>query len=233
MSPGKINLELKVGIFAFISLIVLTWIVFSISEVYVFSPGYLVEVSFSFASGISEGAPVRVAGVQVGEVKKIEMGYAEDQTQIMLSVWLDKEVRLPRDSKAYVNVLGLIGETYLEVIPGEDYAHLLEGGDKLIGHDPFSTETMMEAVHKVADNFDNVLGSIDEVLDEETKLALKQTVLNLRDTSDSLKVITGRLERGEGKLGAWLKPRRKRVIKKKSEPQESKKVEATQNFGTR
>ncbi|MFC1631880.1 MlaD family protein [Candidatus Omnitrophota bacterium] len=228
------GLELKVGVFAFIGLIVLTWAVFSISEIYIFSPGYLINVEFNFASGIDVGAPVRVAGVQSGEVKAIEMQYdpISQTDKIVLSVWLNQGVKVPADSRAYVNMLGLIGEVYLEVIPGEDYANLLQQGSLLVGRDPFSTETMMEAVHKVADSFDEVLGSVDDLLDQETRQALKDTVTNFRDFSDSLKVIAGRLERGEGKLGAWLKPRKKRTPKKEETKDKKDQLQgsSTQNF---
>ncbi len=262
----KLNLELKVGIFAFIALIILTLAVFSISEIYIFRPGYHIKITFSFASGIDLGAVVRVAGIEAGEVRDIEMSYDKDkgEAKVTLLVWLNKDVKVPRDSVAYVSVLGLIGETYLEIVPGEDYAHLLKDGDMLVGRDPFSTETLMEAAHKVAANFDNILNSVDEVfdeetkmslkeaiqnldasmelmlkvtdkfdgvldsvneiLDEETKVALQETIHNFHDISASLKVITGRLERGEGKLGAWLKP--KRSYKKKSKPEESEPEEA-------
>ena len=73
----------------------------------------------------------------------------------------------------------------------------------------------MEIVHKVSADLDGVLGSLNEVLDEETKEALKETVHNFRDFSENLKVITGRLERGEGKLGTWLVPRKSRSKSKK------------------
>ena len=227
----KQNLELKVGIFAFIGLIILTLAVFAIGEIHIFRPGYLIKVSFTFAGGIDIGAVVRVAGIEAGEVKDIKLSYdsKKGKAKIILSVWLNRDVRIPRDSRAYVNVLGLIGETYLEIVPGEDYTHILKQGNLLVGREPISTETLLETVHKIAVGFDNILGSVDEVLDEDTKVALKETIHNFRDFSQNLKVITGRLERGEGKLGAWLKPKETR-LKKKPKPQESKTSQPKQNF---
>lgn len=230
---GKLNLELKVGIFAFIALIILALAIFSISEIYIFRPGYHVKIYFSFVSGIDAGAVVRVAGIGAGEVKDIDLSYDKNKgkAKVTLTIWLDKSIKIPRDSQAYVNVLGLIGETYLEIIPGQDYAHLLKEGDILRGRDPLSTETMMEVVQKLGEGFENVLGSVDEVLDEETRIALKETIHNFRDFSDSLKVITGRLERGEGKLGAWLKPKKVRSTTKKEPQSEDRDLsQPKQNF---
>jgi phospholipid/cholesterol/gamma-HCH transport system substrate-binding protein len=243
MMAAKSNLELKVGIFTFIGLVILTLAIFSIGGVTIFRPGYLIKVRFSFASGIDVGAGVRVAGIEVGEVKDIKSGYNEDKgkAEITLLVWLNEDVKIPRDSSACVNVIGLIGESYLEIIPGQDYANLLKEADELVGRDPVSTDALMEVVHKVSVNLNNILNSIndvldadtkaaikegirnlygfseslDESLDTDTKVALKETIKNFRDFSNSLKVITGRLERGEGKLGAWLKP--KKTSKKKTE----------------
>lgn len=255
------NLELKVGIFAFIGIMILTLTIFSIGEIRIFSPGYTITVLFSFASGIDMGAGVKVAGVEAGEVKNIEVGYDqnEGQAKIALLIWLDKKVKLPRDSQAYVNILGLLGERYLEIIPGQDYANLLKDGDVLVGRDPLSTESLMEVVRKAGESLDQVLISISEVLDEKTKANLRETIANFRDCSESMKavsgdlaqgemgrslvqaldsvnevldiqtkadlkeaigslrklsydlqLISGRLERGEGKLGALLKPKKKR-----------------------
>ncbi|MBN2097151.1 MAG: MCE family protein [Candidatus Omnitrophica bacterium] len=213
---GKSNLELKVGIFIFIGILILTLGIFSIGEVYFFRSGYNIKVSFSFASGINVGAAVQVAGIEVGEVKEVNLTYDEKEgtTKAIIFVWLDAGVRIPQDSRAYVNLLGLIGENYLEIIPGTDYKHLLKEGDVLIGRDPASTENLMEVAHQVAVNFESLSGSLNEVLDEETKDALQKTIHNFRDFSENLKVITGRLERGEGKLGAWLKPKAIRKKKK-------------------
>ena len=209
---GRVNLEVKVGIFAFIALIILTLAVFSISEIYIFRPGYQIKVNFSFASGITVGAPVRVAGIEAGEVKEVNLSYDENKgkARVTLSVWLDKGIKIPRDSLAHVSILGLIGEAYLEIVPGQDYAHLLKGGDLLIGCDPPSTEALMDVAYRLGESFENFLGSADEVLDDDTKVDLKETIHNFREFSCSLKVITGRLERGEGKLGAWLKPKKTR-----------------------
>jgi phospholipid/cholesterol/gamma-HCH transport system substrate-binding protein len=211
----KLNLELKVGIFVFIGLVILTMAVFSITEIYIFRPGYDIKVSFNFASGVEVGAVVRVAGITAGEVKDIQLEYDEDtgQAKVMLSIWLDKDVKIARDSQAYVNVLGLIGDRYLEIIPGQDYANLVQEGDILKGRDPLSADTIMEVVYKVGEDFENMLGSVNDVLDEETKSNLQETIGNFREFSASVKVIAGRLERGEGKLGAWLKPNKKRTKK--------------------
>ena len=51
---------------------------------------------------------------------------------------------------------------------------------------------------------------------------------NLNAASEDIKVITERLERGEGKLGAWLKA--KKSSKRKPKTKENKQSQPKQNF---
>ncbi|MFH1245441.1 MAG: MlaD family protein [Candidatus Omnitrophota bacterium] len=208
---GKSNLELKVGIFAFIALVILTVAVFCINEITVFEPGYHIKVVFNFANGIEKGAEVRVAGLKVGEVKDVQLSYDQSkaQSKIVFLVYLDQGVQITRDSLAKINVLGFIGDTYLEIIPGRDYAHFLREGEILPGYDSLPAESLTEIAQKAADNFNAVLDSVKDVLGDPAKEDLKETIRNCREFSESVKVIAGRLERGEGRLGAWLKPKTK------------------------
>lgn len=208
---GKSNLELKVGIFSFIALVILTVAVFCINEITILEPGYHIKVIFNFAGGIEVGAEVRVAGVEVGEIKDVQLSYdsGSAQSKIVFLVYLDKDVQIPRDSLAKVNTLGFVGDTYLEIIPGGDNTHFLEEGESLPGYDPLPAETLTEIAQKAADNFNEVLDSVKDVLGDPAKEDLKQTIRNCREFSESVKIIAGRLERGEGRLGAWLKPKAK------------------------
>jgi len=193
---GKMNLELKVGVFAFIAIIILTTTVFSIGEFMFFSPGYSVKVSFGFAAGIDLGAEVRVAGTRVGEIKKLELGYDKDQARakIILSIFMDEGVEIPRDSRAFISELGLVGERFLEIIPGKDYTDLLKNGEMLIGDDPIPVESLTEVMNKTSNDVGELLGSLNDILDEDIKQDIKDTLHNFKEVSESMKAICQRLE---------------------------------------
>ena len=71
------KLEMKVGLFIGIGIFLMFFIVFSISDFYLWKKGYDINVIFDFVNGITEDAPVRLAGVHVGEVKDINIYYDE------------------------------------------------------------------------------------------------------------------------------------------------------------
>jgi len=154
---GKSRLELKVGIFVFIGLAILVTFVLLIGNFKTWTSGYRINFIFNFVNGVKVGAPVRFAGVDAGEVKAIKFIFApeEQKTKVQIIGWLKKEVRLPADSTVWVNTLGLLGEKYIEIMPGKDYTNYLSEGESLVGNDPI-------AMHEVAQLAKSIAGDLDE-----------------------------------------------------------------------
>lgn len=166
MADKSKALELKVGIFVFIGIVILTWFVLWIGDFKIIKHGYHVQVTFTFANGIKVGAPLRLAGVDVGEVKEIKLTYdkAAGKSVIYLRTWLDSEIKIPKDSRAWVNTLGLLGEKYLEVIPGKDYVNFMKEGDILVGEDPTSVQEVTDLAKDIALQAKDTLGSLQATL---------------------------------------------------------------------
>jgi len=159
---GKTKLELKVGIFVFIGLAVLVIFVLSIGGFKTWSSGYRINLVFNFINGVKIGAPVRFAGVDVGEVKKINLQFkpVENRTDVCLEVWIRDIVRVPIDSTVWVNTLGLLGEKYVEIIPGKDYSHTLKENQSLTGTDPVPTHELFSKAQSIMDNLDSGITKI-------------------------------------------------------------------------
>ncbi len=166
------TIELKVGIFILIGITIFFIIVFSIGDIYFIKPGYRVKILFNFANGLAESAPVRLAGVNVGQVEGIDIIYDKDKrSKAVVSTWIKSDAKVEADSEITINTLGLLGEKYIEIFPGTPGAAILSNGDTVTGHDPISMEKITE---------------------------------NLKDLSDSVTVIVGRLKKGEGTIGKLL-----------------------------
>ncbi len=157
-----ISFEVKVGISILIAVLILIGMIFSIGDVYFIRPGYHIKVLFNFANGISMNAPVRLAGIEVGEIDGIRIIYdtKERRTKVELSAWIKKEVRIEEDSRAVINTLGLLGEKYLEIFPGSSEKTLKEGSI-LVGVDPISTENMTYEVKELLDSLKTIVGRLE------------------------------------------------------------------------
>lgn len=169
MAEKSKALELKVGIFVFCGLIILAWFVLWIGDFKLIKQGYHISTSFGFANGIKVGAPVRLAGVEKGEVKEIVLLHDESGTsKVIVKAWLSGDSVVPKDSRVWVNTLGLLGEKYLEIIPGKDYKNLLMEGDSLKGEDPTSVQEVTELLKDAATQAEAVMESMRKSLDSVT-----------------------------------------------------------------
>lgn len=87
------------------------------------------HAEISHASGLRVDDEVRVAGIPVGTVNSIRL----DGAKAIVSFTVDPAVTLHRDARAAVKMATLLGQNYLEVIPGEG-AEMSAGGIIDVGH---------------------------------------------------------------------------------------------------
>lgn len=174
------GLELKVGMFIFIGLIILFIIVFSIGDFYIFERGYTVKTVFGFVNGIAESAPVRLAGVDIGEVEKIEVFYDEEEgkTKVALYAWIRQNTKIEKDAMAHINTLGLLGEKYLEITPGTAGAGFLKDGDGIKGDDPVSVEALTNDMRKLVDSTTVIVDRLKDGKGTVGKLLVEEKVYN-------------------------------------------------------
>lgn len=175
---GKTKLELKVGIFVFVALVILVIFVLSIGGFKTWTSGYRVNFIFGFVNGVKLGAPVRFSGVDVGEVKKINFIFdaQERKTRVQIVSWIGKGIKIPLDSTVWVNTLGLLGEKYIEIIPGQDYSKCLAPYQDLAGRDPMPMNEVTELAKKIGVNLDEAIGKINNKEGTIGKLLADDTI---------------------------------------------------------
>src|SRR5437763_10652187 len=88
--------------------------------------GYQVQVAFPEATTLATEADVRIAGVSVGKVRKLDVDQGHDRTLATLE--LDSAFApLHKDARAILRQKTLLGETYVELTPGRG-PKIPEGG---------------------------------------------------------------------------------------------------------
>ncbi|MGH2987648.1 MAG: MlaD family protein [Solirubrobacterales bacterium] len=89
--------------------------------------GYRIEVPFQEATQLAQESDVRISGVSVGKVKRIDL---DDAGQAVATIELDSQYApIPSDTRAILRLKTLLGETYVELTPGSDESEALaEGG---------------------------------------------------------------------------------------------------------
>jgi phospholipid/cholesterol/gamma-HCH transport system substrate-binding protein len=80
---------------------------------------------FTDVAGLLAATDVRIAGVKVGEVKKIEI---HDQKQAEVTFTVNREIRIPRTSRVEIKFLNLVGGRFLTIEEGPGSAMLPDKG---------------------------------------------------------------------------------------------------------
>jgi len=209
------TLEVKVGAFVVLGLVLLVLFVFAIGDLStVFQPGYRLHVLFDSANGITDGSPVQYAGVEVGKVQQVAIVYPEghDRPMVQLTMRLPSHVAVRTDDQAAISTFGLLGEKYLEITPGPGAAAVIEPGGQLIGKPPVSTERIMERSNEVLTEFKETLEGLNNLVgDPEARIYFKEAIQEARDATRHWRMLGERFntamlytEAGQGSLGKLL-----------------------------
>ncbi|MBI5511463.1 MAG: MCE family protein [Deltaproteobacteria bacterium] len=100
------------------------------------SPGFDLYADYAYAGGLQVGAPVKLSGVKIGRVAALSLLRADatpapavvvpelardEQPRVRARLRLERDLRslLTERSRLYIGTQGLIGETYVELDPGD------------------------------------------------------------------------------------------------------------------
>lgn len=113
------TLESAVGLFMLLGFAALIYLALQLGEVPFLRQGstYLLKAEFDNVAGIKKGASVQIAGVTVGEVAEIALSKSD---AALLSLRVEKTVKVPKDSIVSVKSQGIIGDKYIQLNLGGD-----------------------------------------------------------------------------------------------------------------
>jgi phospholipid/cholesterol/gamma-HCH transport system substrate-binding protein len=126
-------------------------------------------------------------------VQKINLS-ADGTNRLEIKLMIDNEVEFSKSSKAELYETGLIGGKAIAIIPNYEDSSIAENGDYLQGTiKPGLTELVNQKLtplqyklESAIQNADNVMLNINELLSDETKTSLQQSILNFKNISESL-----------------------------------------------
>lgn len=106
--------ELKIGIVTLVAIALATLMIFLVSgEGGMFWQRYSLKTIFDNIAGLKEGAPVRVAGAEVGSVK--ELKFIGDRVEVTMQLGEENQSRVTTDSRASLGSVSLLGEAAVDI----------------------------------------------------------------------------------------------------------------------
>lgn len=163
--------ELRVGLFVLVGLAVLAVGIFYVTGAGVFGPKYRLRTFLPEVSGLATGAPVRLDGVEIGNVDVIrivprEHGKPPDKLHnVEVGMRIDKKFDsdILTDSTATLVTEGLLGNRYVNIERGYTGVPLKEGQAIPGGQEKALTEVMSESSEVLA-NLKTVSEQVNAVL---------------------------------------------------------------------
>lgn len=185
--------ELRIGIFVGTALLIVAVFVFIVGDLSVLfkKAGYAVFVDFDSAAGLENRSVVKMSGVKIGTIEDIKL--SRRKARITLSIYAGTEI--PKDSKATTSSLGLLGEKYMEIIPG-DSPENCRPGDVLGSQPVMGFDQIGGLLQSVGTEVTEAGRAVKDALGPETRANLSRTIENLASLSSEIKDLVGR-NRGE------------------------------------
>lgn len=260
---ARFNDELKVGVFVIAVIAALIGVYFFTYDGLFAGPGtYSLTLRAPRADGLNEGTAVKLAGVNIGSVRRIGLAGGEAEIELIL----DNRFQLPIDSVAELKATGLLGDTFVMVTLGDDDRAILQDGDRIrfgrsagdldnitrqveiVSEDVAAmtkvlremiedrrnrdnveatlenTSALTEELRRMAENnqrdireivrsirrlsesLESVVAETGRDLDEEFD-KIKLATDTLQTSLDNMASITGKVDRGEGTVGALINDR--------------------------
>ncbi|HVO57739.1 MAG TPA: MlaD family protein [Dongiaceae bacterium] len=201
--------ELRVGLFVLVALLVIAVGIFYVTGPGFFGPKYNLKTYFPEVAGVSNGAPVRLNGMDVGNVESVRLtplagGQVPDKNRnIEVVIRLDKRFQqdIRTDSTAKLVTEGLLGNRYVDLSRG--YTGVpLQDGQEVPGTSEKNLSDVMASVQSLSDQLQGVLtdlksgkGTIGKLLTDE------QAYDNLNGLLARGNQMVGDIQKGHGTIG--------------------------------
>jgi len=209
--------QLRVGITVLISTLTLAVLLFLMSgSSGLFTRRITLKSYFDNAQGLRVGAPVRLSGVDVGNVSKILIVPDKDKqltpVEVMMKVSTRYSYAIHRDSVTSLETAGVLGETYLDIDSLQALGPAARDGDTLPTQVHPDFNQVVRASQGTLENMDALLKRADRILafaesgkGSLGKLIYDPTLYNrFSSTIAEFQQIVQQVGSGEGSLGRLI-----------------------------
>lgn len=184
---NKKGLELKVGLFVSVALVLLALLMIQFSKGQsLFHPTYQLHMEAPNVGGLKKGAKILLAGVTVGNVGGIDLG--PQGTNVLIDLDILEQYPVYGDARFVIQQAGFLGDEYVAIVPGRNELPPFEDGDQVFCEAPFDLQAVARDAAGFLQRIDQTARELHGgVTDLRQNFLNDQTLSNLTETATSLR----------------------------------------------
>ncbi len=194
------QMQLRIGVLVLTAIVLFMGFVLAVGKrSALFEERYSLWTSFGSTEGLAVGAPVRLAGVTIGNVTQISFSPELRNRSIIITMSVEQRVqnRIREDSLASIGTIGLVGDKILDITVGSEDRPVLKAGAHIASENPIDYSALVRKGDRILDNVTRITGSLDAFLGGQEASTGKQ---NLNEALRSLRATLVEVEKGNGLL---------------------------------
>jgi phospholipid/cholesterol/gamma-HCH transport system substrate-binding protein len=189
--------QLKVGIFVIVGLALTMAAVFLIGNTrQLWEPKLAYRTAFKDVAGLKPGAPVRMGGLDIGQVTSVAHAADTKDARIYVSMSIERREaeRIRTDSVARVGNKGLLGDKMIELSVGSPDAPLLDGKALIRSEEPAD---MFAAANRIAAAAQATIEKLDPLVES---LGDPQLSADIKGSAADLHALLDAMVKGDGTM---------------------------------
>ena len=209
--------QLRVGVTVIVASLILALLLFLMSGTGGLLTKRITLVSyFDNAEGLRVGAPVRLSGVDIGNVAHIVIVRDKDKqltpVEVVMKVTTKYDFNLRRDTVTSLETAGVLGETFMDMDSSQAVGPPAQDGDTLPTRVHPDFNDVVRSSQSTLQNMDALLKRADRILAfaESGKGSLGKLIYDptlydrLSQTVAELKTVVDEIAKGQGSLGQLI-----------------------------
>jgi len=207
--------QLKVGMVVIVASLTLATLIVLMSGSGPFTSKIVLKSYFPDASGLAEGAPVRLSGVDIGNVKKVRVArnHPPDRpVEVTMKVNTKYDFFLRKDSVTLLSTAGVLGATYINIDSSHAVKAEAEDGDVLESKEVKGYDDVVRAANSSLENMDVLLKRLDRIVSfvesgqgSVGKLIYDPSLYNrVNTTVAEFQKVVNEISEGQGSLGKLI-----------------------------
>jgi phospholipid/cholesterol/gamma-HCH transport system substrate-binding protein len=198
--------ELKVGLITVFAVFMTAVLIFLLSGQAGFPwQQYALRTTFNDIAGLKEGAPVRLAGLEIGSVEELRFVPGADQVEVVMNVRKEMQPRITTSSVATLGSVSLLGEAAVDITSSSQGMPIPEDGMVPSG---ISAGSLTDVAARASTGIDELTGLLQDVRAGKGtvgKLFTDDTIAQEVETLlASLDSVAKKVGSGQGTIGRLL-----------------------------